>query len=401
MGLISERLNRVQPSPTLAIVKKVQELKARGLNVISLSAGEPHFDTPDNIKHAAIEGINKGMTKYTNVDGMKQLKEAVQAKFKRDSDLDYELDEIIISNGGKQVLYNLFMASLDEDDEVIIGSPYWVSYPDIVKMAGGSPIIIQGSVENHFKFDLNILANSISKKTKWIILNSPNNPTGHVYSYDELTKLAELLQNYPAVNIMSDDMYEHIIFDNLKFYNLSMVAPDLKHRIFIVNGVSKSYSMTGWRIGYGAGDKSLIKAMATIQSQATSNPCSISQVAAIEALNGSQSFIKPNSRDFEEKRNIALSILGDTQYLECLKPEGAFYLFVKCDKLFGLQPKDGKLINDSNDVAEYFIDKALVAVVPGSAFGLDGYFRISYATSTTELQKACESIKKSLNPSLF
>jgi aspartate aminotransferase len=397
MALISINLNKITESPTLAIVKKVQDLKNRGIDILSLSAGEPYFDTPINIKNAAIDAILLGKTKYTNVDGTKELKNAVRQKYLRDNNLEYELDQIIISNGGKQVIYNLFMASLDEADEVIIPSPYWVSYPDIVKLANGNPIIVPCSINHGFKYDLASLATYITPKTKWIILNSPNNPTGSVYTEYDLQKFAEFLRNYPHVNIMSDDIYEHIIFDNKKFYNLAIIAPDLKNRIFIVNGVSKSYSMTGWRIGYGVGDKTLIKAMTIIQSQATSNPCSISQAAAAEALNGPQDFIKSNNDDFEEKRNIAFSILSKSKYLECFKPEGAFYLFVKCQNLFGKITKNGNILNNSNDVAEYLLDHASVAVVPGSAFGEDNYFRISYATSSEILTKACNNIITSIN----
>ncbi|MFY9589426.1 pyridoxal phosphate-dependent aminotransferase [Rickettsia endosymbiont of Halotydeus destructor] len=397
MSVISKRLSAIKPSPTLAVVKKTLELKKAGVDIISLGAGEPDFDTPDNIKEAAIKGIKSGFTKYTNVDGMPLLKQAVQNKFKRENNLDYELDEIIISTGGKQVIYNLFMASLNEGDEVIIPAPYWVSYPDMVLLAGGKPVFANCGIESKFKLSSDILDGLITLKTKWLIINSPSNPTGAGYSYEELENIAKLLRKYPHVNVMSDDIYEHIIFDDFKFYTLAQIANDLKDRIFTVNGVSKAYSMTGWRIGYGAGSKSLIKAMGIIQSQSTSNPCSISQMAAIEALNGPQNFIKQNALNFQKKRDLALSILERMKYFSCYRPEGAFYLFVKCDEIFGLKTLAGMVIKDSNDLGEYLLEEAKVAVVPGIAFGLEGYFRISYAMSIEDLEEACLRIEKACN----
>jgi aspartate aminotransferase len=389
---LSYRLKLIKPSQTLAITQQAAELKKAGRNIISLGAGEPDFDSPQNIKEAAIEGIKLGFTKYTNIDGMPQLKQAIQAKFKRENNLDYDLSEIMVSNGGKQVIYNLFMASLNENDEVIIISPYWVSYPDIVLLAGGKPIFVDCDMKVDFKLTSDKLEQAISNKTKWIIINSPSNPTGATYSFSELEHIAQILRQHPNINIMSDDIYEHIIFDNIQFYNLANVAPDLKHRIFIVNGLSKAYAMTGWRIGYGAGQKELIKAMTMIQSQSTSNPSSISQIAAIEALNGIQDFIIPNIATFQQKRDIALSILQQSENLACYKPEGAFYLFSKCSGFFGATSKDGFCINDSNDFASYLLEAANVAVVPGLAFGLEGYFRISYATSISELEEGCTRI---------
>ncbi|HJD55668.1 MAG TPA: pyridoxal phosphate-dependent aminotransferase [Rickettsia endosymbiont of Pyrocoelia pectoralis] len=396
MSIIATRLNSIKPSPTLAVVRKTLELKKAGIDIIALGAGEPDFDTPDNIKEAAIKAIKDGFTKYTNVEGMPALKQAVQAKFKRENNIDYDLDEIIVSTGGKQVIYNLFMASLDERDEVIIPAPYWVSYPDMVLLSGGVPVFANCGIENNFKLSGEILERLITPKTKWLIINSPSNPTGASYTLEELQNIAEILRKHPHVNIMSDDIYEHITFDGFKFYTLAEIAPDLKERIFIVNGVSKAYSMTGWRIGYGAGSKALIKAMTMIQSQSTSNPCSISQVAAIEALNGPQGYIKQNALNFEKKRDLALSILQKVKYFECYKPEGAFYLFVKCDKIFGVKTKSGKIISNSNDFAEYLLEEAKVAVVPGIAFGLERYFRISYATSMEELEEACIRIEKAI-----
>lgn len=389
MSIISTRLNAIKPSPTLAVVKKTLELKRAGIDIIALGAGEPDFDTPDNIKEAAIKAIKDGFTKYTNVEGIPALKEAIQAKFKRENNIDYDLDEIIVSTGGKQVIYNLFMASLNKGDEVIIPAPYWVSYPDMVLLAEGVPVFANCGIESNFKLSGEALEQLITPKTKWLIINSPSNPTGASYSHSELENIAEVLRKHPHVNVMSDDIYEHITFDDFKFYTLAEISSDLKDRIFTVNGVSKAYSMTGWRIGYGAGSKALIKAMTIIQSQSTSNPCSISQVAAVEALNGVQGYIAQNALNFEKKRDLALSILQRVKYFEYYKPEGAFYLFIKCDKIFGAKTKSGKVINNSNDFGEYLLEEAKVAVVPGIAFGLEGYFRISYATSMAELEEAC------------
>lgn len=397
MSIISSRLNSIKPSPTLAVVRKTLELKRTGVDIISLGAGEPDFDTPNNIKEAAIKAIKDGFTKYTNVEGIPALKQAVQAKFKRENNIDYDLDEIIISNGGKQVIYNLFMVSLDKDDEVIIPAPYWVSYPDMVLLAGGMPVFANCGIDSNFKLSSETLERLISPKTKWLIINSPSNPTGASYSREELENIAKILRKHPHIHVMLDDIYEHITFDGFKFYTLAQIAPDLKERIFTVNGVSKAYSMTGWRIGYGAGSKALIKAMTIIQSQSTSNPCSISQAAAIEALNGVQDYIKENALNFQKKRDLALSILERVKYFECYKPEGAFYLFIKFDKIFGTKTKSGKIISNSNDFGEYLLEEAKVAVVPGIAFGLEGYFRISYATSIEELEEACTRIKKAVD----
>ncbi len=394
MSLISKRLDLIKPSSTLAIVNKIIELKKLGKDIISLGAGEPDFDTPDNIKEAAIKAIQGGFTKYTDVSGILELKQAIQAKFKNENNLDYQLDEIIVSSGGKQVIYNLFMASLEAGDEVIIPSPYWVSYPDMVILSGGTPVFINCDITNNFKLNPDALERIISSKTKWVIINSPSNPTGATYTYKELEAIAELLRGYPHINVMSDDIYEHIIFDNFKYYTFAQIAPELKNRIFTINGVSKAYSMTGWRIGYGAGFKPLIKAMTIIQSQSTSNPCSISQMAAIEALTGCQDFIKKNAKDFEKKRDLALSILNNIKLISCYKPEGAFYLFLECKKLFGLKTPNGKTIKNSNDFAGYLLEEAGVGVVAGIAFGLEGYFRISYATSLENLREGCRRIEK-------
>lgn len=396
MSLISERLKVIKPSPTLLVTQKASELKKAGHDIIALSVGEPDFDTPDNIKEAAILAIKQGVTKYTNVDGIPELKQAIKSKLQRENNLDYGLDEIIVSSGGKQVLYNLLMASLNKGDEVIIPVPYWVSYSDITLLAEGTPVFVNCDFKNDFKLTDNELENAITPKTKWLILNSPNNPSGSVYSHDELTKIAIILRKFPQINVISDDIYEHIVFNNCKFYSLANVAPDLKERVFIVNGVSKSYSMTGWRIGYGAGNKELVKAMTIIQSQSTSNASSISQMAAIEALNGKQDFIKDQLNEFEKKRDVTFKIMSNIQGIECNKPEGAFYLFPRCSSAFGRNTKSGSIIRNSNDFSAYLLEEAGVAVVPGIAFGLDEYFRLSYALSVDTLTDACLRIKKAV-----
>ena len=397
MSLIATRLGFIKPSPTLAVSAKASELKRSGVDVISLGAGEPDFDTPENIQLAAIADIKAGATKYTHVDGMPELKKAVCKKFKRENGLEYLPEQIIIGTGGKQVIYNLFMATLNKGDEVIIPAPYWVSYPDIVLLAEGKPVIIEAHLETGFKIMPESLDAAITDKTKWFVLNPPSNPSGAAYSKQDSLLLANILRKYPHVQIMSDDIYEHITFDRFKFYNLVAVAPDLKERIFIVNGVSKAYSMTGWRIGYGAGNKDIIKAMALIQSQSTSNPSSISQMAAIEALIGIQNYIPKNALGFEKKRDLVFSLLSRIKNLECYKPEGAFYLFIRCMKLFGKKTPSGKLLKNDNDVATYLLENGNVAVVPGIAFGLEGYFRISYATSEELLVKACQRIEMCIN----
>ena len=397
MSLIAKRLQTVKPSPTLAVAAKAKELAMQGINIISLAAGEPDFDTPDNIKLAAIEGIKNGLTKYTMVSGTPELRKAVCEKFKRENGLDYQTDEVIVSTGGKQVIYNLFMATLDEGDEVIIPAPYWVSYPDMVLLAGGTPIFVSSNMETGFKALTEDIEKAITKKSKWLILNSPSNPSGAAYTAHELEKIADLVRKYPHLHVMSDDIYEHITFDNFKFTTLATVAPDIKDRIFIVNGVSKAYSMTGWRIGYGAGNKTIIKAMDVIQSQSTSNPSSISQIAALEALSGPQGYIKTNTENFQKKRDLVLSLLNKINGLSCYKSEGAFYLFPKCLDLFGKKAPNGKQINSSSDLATYLLEAANVAIVPGIAFGLEGYFRISYATSSELLTDACNRMAQALS----
>ena len=396
MSIIAQRLKVIKPSPTIAVTTKARELRAAGHDVIGLGAGEPDFDTAQNIKNSAIKSINDGFTKYTAVDGTPELKKAIQAKFKKDNNLTYELNEITVGAGGKQVLYNALMASLNPDDEVIIPAPYWVSYPDMVLLAGGKPVFIECDIKANFKLSPEQLEQTINNKTKWLILNSPSNPTGSVYNKEELLALIKILEKYPQVNIMSDDIYEHIIYDNLEFYTIATLAPQLKNRILTVNGVSKAYSMTGWRIGYAAGNKELIKAMSIIQSQSTSNPCSISQMAALEALTGTQEYLPKNSLMFQERRNLVIEKLSKIKGLEVAQPQGAFYIFPCCKELFNTTTPNGEKINNSTDLAKFLLEDALVAVVPGNAFGAEGYFRISYATSNELLIKACDRIANSI-----
>ena len=388
MSIVSNSLKRIKPSPTIAVTSKAREMRAAGKDVIGLGAGEPDFDTPDNIKEAAIEAIRKGDTKYTAVDGTPALKKAIQAKFSRENDLSYELDQISVGTGGKQVLYNAFMATINKGDEVIIPAPYWVSYPDIVLLAGGKPKIIKCDEKNNFKLTPEKLTKAVSNKTKWIIINSPSNPTGSGYTQDEIIALSKILIKYKNLYILSDDIYEHITYDGFKFFTIAQIEK-LKSRTLTMNGVSKSYSMTGWRIGYAAGPKEIIKAMAKIQSQSTSNPTSISQAAAVEALNGTQDFILERSNSFKERRNFVVDSLNNIKGISCLSPEGAFYVFPNCKKLLNKKTK----LKTDKDFVEKLLEKAEVAVVQGSAFGLDGYFRISYATSMENLNKAMSRIK--------
>ena len=389
MSIVSNTLKRIKPSPTIAVTSKAREMRAAGRDVIGLGAGEPDFDTPDNIKEAAIEAIKKGDTKYTAVDGTPALKKAIQEKFQKENNLSYNLEQISVGTGGKQVLYNAFMATINKGDEVIIPAPYWVSYPDIILLAGGKPKIIKCEEKENFKLTPKKLQKALSKKTKWIILNSPSNPTGAAYTKKEIEDLAEILKKYKKVYILSDDIYEHITYDNFNFFTIAQI-PNLKDRTLTMNGVSKSYSMTGWRIGYAAGPKEIIKAMAKIQSQSTSNPTSISQAAAVEALNGTQDFIKERADSFKQRRNFVVESLNNIKGINCLNPEGAFYVFPNCKKLIGKKTK----IKDDTDFVEKLLEKSEVAVVPGSAFGLQGHFRISYATSMENLEKAISRIKK-------
>ena len=388
MSIISDSLKRIKPSPTIAVTQKARELRAAGKDVIGLGAGEPDFDTPDNVKNAAIKAIKSGDTKYTAVDGTPALKKAIIAKFKRENKLSYTADQITVGTGGKQVLYNAFMATLNKGDEVIIPAPFWVSYPDMVLLAGGKPKIVKCTEQEGFKLTPSKLRKAITKKTKWLILNSPSNPTGAGYTKKEIEELAKVLVKNKKVHILSDDIYEHIKYDNFNFYTIAQNSK-LKDRTLTMNGVSKSYAMTGWRIGYAAGPKDIIKAIGKIQSQSTSNPSSISQAAAVEALNGNQGFIQKRSKAFKERRDFVVKSLNNIKGITCLTPNGAFYVFPSCK---GLLNKKTKLKKDT-DFVQKLLEKSNVAVVQGSAFGLDGYFRISYATSMQNLKKAMERIK--------
>ncbi|MAU27809.1 MAG: aspartate aminotransferase [Pelagibacterales bacterium] len=393
-SLIAERMSLIKPSPTMAVTKLAAEMKAAGKDVIGLGAGEPDFDTPDHIKNAAITAIKNGETKYTAVDGTPALKKAIVNKFSKDNNIEYNMDEIIVSVGGKQVLYNALMSSINPGDEVIIPSPYWVSYPDMVALAGGIPIIVEGKESNNFKVIPDDIKNKISDKTKWIIINSPSNPTGSSYTKSELEDLGNLLLNHENIFIMSDDIYEKIIYDDFKFYSLAEVVPALKDRILTVNGVSKAYAMTGWRIGYAGGPKELISSMAKLQSQSTSNPSSISQAAALAALEGPEEFLSERNDKFRIRRDMVVDMLNNCNGLSCLKPSGAFYVYPSCSGVIGKALTSGKVIENSIDFSSYLLESEGVAVVPGSAFGADPFFRISYATSDSILEEACKRIKK-------
>jgi aspartate aminotransferase len=396
MAFISDSLKKIKPSPTLAVTAKAAELKAAGKDIIGLGSGEPDFDTPVNIKEAAKKAIDKGETKYTAVDGTPALKKAIVDKFKRENNIEYTPANITVGTGGKQVIYNALMATLNVGDEVIIPSPYWVSYPDIVALGNGTSIFMDCTEENGFKMKPEQLRKAITPKTKWLILNSPSNPTGASYSFDELKALTDVLLEFPHVYIMSDDIYEHVNYDGFKFNSVLQVEPKLKDRALTVNGVSKAYSMTGWRIGYAGGPVELIKAISVIQSQSTSNPSSISQAAAVEALNGTQDFIKPNNDLFKRRRDMLVAGLRAIPGLTCNNPEGAFYVFPGCKGVFGKKTPSGKIIANDNDFAAYLLEDFLVAVVPGVAFGAEGFFRISYATSDENLKKALERIKEAV-----
>ena len=393
MSIVSNSLKRIKPSPTLAVTQKAREMRDAGKDVIGLGAGEPDFDTPDNIKEAAIDAIRRGETKYTAVDGTPKLKKAIQGKFSRENNLSYELNQISVGTGGKQIIYNAFMATLNPGDEVIIPAPYWVSYPDMVLLAGGKPKIVQCSEKNEFKIKPKELKKAISKKTKWLIINSPSNPTGSCYTEKELEELSEILIKNKRIYILSDDIYEHITYDGFKFFTIAQIDA-LKDRTLTMNGVSKSYSMTGWRIGYGAGPKEIIKAMAKIQSQSTTNPSSISQAAAVEALNGTQEFIKTRTESFKERRDFVVKSLNKIKGLTCFKPNGAFYVFPNCKSCLNKKDIKNNKIKTDKDFVESLLENAGIAVVQGSAFGLPGFFRISYATSMENLQKALAKIQE-------
>ena len=394
---LSHSIKRIKPSATMAVTQKARELKAAGKDIIGLGAGEPDFDTPENIKKAAIQAINDGDTKYTPVDGTPELKKAIKAKFKRENNLDYELDEISVGTGGKQIIFNAFAVSLNESDEVIIPAPYWVTYPDVVNYFNGKPIFVQCGEESGFKITPQQLENTINQSTKWFILNSPSNPTGSCYTKNELLELANVLKKYPHVNIMTDDLYEHLIYDDNEFHTFASIAPELKERILTLNGVSKAYAMTGWRIGYAGGNANLIKAMGKLQSQSTSNPTSISQAAAVEALNGDNSFIAERAKVFKGRRDFLINEFTSMNGITCRVPEGAFYVFPSCKGVIGKVDESNNKITNDEEFTTSLLEHAGVAVVQGSAFGLEGYFRISYATSDVNLKNACDRMRDFLN----
>ena len=391
---LSEALSRVQPSATIAVSNKARELKAAGEDVIGLGAGEPDFDTPDHIKAAAIKAIQEGKTKYTAVDGLPELKQAIGAKFKRDNELDYAPNQIHVAPGGKPVLYNALLATLNPGDEVVIPTPYWVSYPDMALLCGGEPVFAEAKAEDGYKLKPEALEAAITPKSKWLILNSPSNPSGAAYTEAELRALGEVLIRHPHVWIMSDDMYEHLVYDDFKFTTIAQACPELYDRTLTVNGVSKAYAMTGWRIGFAGGPADLIKAMAKVESQTTSNPCSISQYAALEALNGSHDFLPERNKVFKERRDLAVAMLNEAEGLECPTPEGAFYVYPSCKGAIGKTSAGGKLIESDEDFAAALLSEEKVAVVFGSAFGLSPAFRVSYATSTEALKEACARIQR-------
>ncbi|HPA37634.1 MAG TPA: pyridoxal phosphate-dependent aminotransferase [Phenylobacterium sp.] len=394
MSLESAALSRVKPSATLAADAKARELKAQGRNVISLAAGEPDFDTPENVKEAAIKAIRDGKTKYTNVDGIPELKEAIVAKFQRENGLTYKTSQVNVSPGGKPVIWNAMIATLSPGDEVIIPTPYWVSYWDIVLLAGGAPVAVATTADTGFKLQAADLEAAITPKTKWVFLNSPSNPSGAAYTRAELKAIADVLLRHPHVMILTDDMYEHLVFGDFEFTTIAQVEPALYDRTLTMNGVSKAYAMTGWRIGYAAGPEPLIKLMAKVMSQTTSNPCSISQWAAVEALNGTQEFIKPNAKLFEGRRDLVVSMLNQAQGIHCPTPEGAFYVYPSVEKLLGKTSPSGKVIQNDQDFAVELLEQEGVSVVFGAAFGLSPFFRISYATSNAVLEDACGRIQR-------
>ncbi|WP_366552788.1 aspartate transaminase [Aquibaculum sediminis] len=394
MSVLASRLSRIKPSPTIAVTAKARELKAAGRDVIGLGAGEPDFDTPDHIKQAAIEAIQSGDTKYTAVDGTPALKQAIAAKFKRDSGLDYSPAQITVGTGGKQVLYNALMATLNPGDEVIIPAPYWVSYPDMVLLAEGEPVIVPCPQNNGFKLRAEDLEQAITPRTKWVILNSPSNPTGAGYTREDMKALTDVLKRHPHVWVMTDDMYEKLVYDDFTFCTPAEVEPELLERTLTVNGVSKAYCMTGWRIGFAGGPAELIKAMAKVQSQSTSNPSSVSQAAAVAALEGPQDFIAEHNKAFKARRDLVVEALNACPGLSCHKPEGAFYVYPSCAGVIGKRTPDGKVIETDEDFVTYLLEAEGVAVVQGSAFGLAPYFRISYATATEALEEACTRIRR-------
>ncbi|WP_048648025.1 pyridoxal phosphate-dependent aminotransferase [Nitratireductor soli] len=394
MAFLADALSRVKPSATIAVSQKARELKNQGRDIIGLGAGEPDFDTPDNVKNAAMDAIRRGETKYTPVSGIQPLREAIAAKFKRENNLDYDWKQTIVATGGKQVLFNALMATLNAGDEVVIPRPYWVSYPEMVSLCGGTPVFAETTIDNGFKLTAAALAKAITPKTKWLIMNSPSNPSGAAYTKDELRALADVLLAHPQVWVLTDDMYEHLTYGDFKFHTIAEVEPKLIDRTLTMNGVSKAYAMTGWRIGYAAGPIELIKAMDMIQGQQTSGACSIAQWAAVEALNGPQDFVARNKAIFQGRRDLVVSMLNQARGIDCPVPEGAFYVYPSCAELVGKTAPSGKVIGGDEDFVSELLEAEGVAVVHGSAFGLGPNFRISYATSETLLEQACERIQR-------
>lgn len=392
--MLADRLSRIKPSPTVAVTAKANELKAAGHDVIGLGAGEPDFNTPEHIKQAAIKAMADNKTRYTAVDGIAELKQAICDKFKKDNNISCTPDMITVGTGGKQVLYNALMASINSGDEVIIPAPFWVSYPDMVLLAEGTPVIVECGQNKNFKITADALENAITDKTKWVILNSPSNPTGVGYTKTDLEALAEVLRKYPHVNVMTDDMYEYLVYDDFKFTTMVEIAPDLQDRTLTCNGVSKAYCMTGWRIGYATGPKPLIKGIAKIQSQSTTNPNTIAQYAALAALNGPVDFLADNNAAFVRRRNFVVSRLNSIDGLQCSMPDGAFYVYPSCAGVIGKKTPDGTLIETDSDYVTYLLEAEGVACVQGTAFGLSPYFRISYATSDTLLDDALNRIER-------
>jgi aspartate aminotransferase len=394
MGFIADALGRVQPSQTIAVTTKARELQAAGHDVIGLGAGEPDFDTPDNIKEAAIKAIRDGKTKYTNVEGIPELKQAICAKFQRENGLSYKPGQVIVAPGGKKVIFNAMMATINPGDEVVISAPYWVSYPDIVQLVGGTPVFVEATLQDKFKVRPEALEKAITPKTKWFMFNHPSNPTGAAYSRSELKALTDVLMRHPQVWVFTDDMYEHLVYDDYQFVTPAQVEPGLYERTLTMNGVSKAYAMTGWRIGYAAGPETLIKAMTKLQSQTTSNPSSVSQWASVEALNGTQDFLKPRAQAFKERRDLVVSMLNQAKGIDCPTPEGAFYVYPSCAGCIGKTSGKGKRLETDEDFVTALLEEEGVAVVHGSAFGLSPFFRISYATSTAALEEACRRIQR-------
>lgn len=394
MAFLADALSRIKPSATIAVTQMARELKAQGKDVISLSVGEPDFDTPQNIKDAAVAAIARGETKYTPVAGIPELRKAIADKFKRENGLDYKPEQVIVGTGGKQILFNAFMATINPGDEVVIPAPFWVSYPEMIALCGGTPVYVETTLENNFKLTAEQLDKAITPKTKWFMFNSPSNPSGAAYSRQELKALTDVLMKHPHVWVLTDDMYEHLVFGDFVYYTPAQVEPALYERTLTMNGVSKAYAMTGWRIGYAAGPLPLIKAMDMIQGQQTSGACSVAQWAAVEALNGPQDFITESKKAFEERRDLVVSMLNQASGLVCPKPEGAFYVYPSCAALIGKTAPSGKVIESDEDFVMELLATEGVATVHGSSFGLGPNFRVSYATSNAKLEEACSRIQR-------